>query len=322
MAISPIISLADPLADFRPCCIDSNLYVIASVFNPQRYKSRISLYNKFKKYIEDSGAKLFTVEVSLGTRNFVVTTPNNPMNLQLVTNDELWFKERMINLAIARLPLDWRYVAWIDADVQFARPDWAHETVELLQHFPIIQMFSTATDMCPKHGVLHKHTGFAYAYNNTLMTEPTGNYLQWHPGFAWAARRDALDDLGGLLDLAILGSADRHIAYALLGWINKSCSQNMHSSYFDMLNIYEERAKLLRGNLGYMDGNLSHYWHGRKAQRGYQDRWKILVRNRYNPFLDVKNDWQGLLQFSNNKPQLRYEIRQYFQSRNEDSIDQ
>lgn len=64
------------------------------------------------------------------------------MNLQLRTSHEIWLKENSLNLGFARLPPDWKYAAWIDADVTFARPDWACETVHQLQHNPVVQMWS------------------------------------------------------------------------------------------------------------------------------------------------------------------------------------
>lgn len=42
----------------------------------------------------------------------------------------------------------------------------------------------------------------------------------WHSGLAWAARRKAFDKFGGLIDNAILGSADRNMAAGFFGFID------------------------------------------------------------------------------------------------------
>jgi hypothetical protein len=36
---------------------------------------------------------------------------------------------------VARLPNDWKYVAWVDADVNFTNPHWVRVTVQQLQHY-------------------------------------------------------------------------------------------------------------------------------------------------------------------------------------------
>jgi len=68
-----------------------------------------------------------------------------------------------------------------------------------------------------------------------------------------------------------------------------------------------------------------HYWHGRKVDRRYWDRWKAIVQNQFNPNLDLKYDWQGCLQLVDRGERrsiaLRDDARRYFRARNEDSID-
>jgi hypothetical protein len=90
----------------------------------------------------------------------------------------------MINSAVARLPDDWQYMAWVDADITFLRPDWVQETIQQLQHHAVVQMFEYAVDL-PQDG---------YYYTKTMS---------FHPGFAWACRREAWEKLGGLLDINI-----------------------------------------------------------------------------------------------------------------------
>ena len=84
-----------------------DFYVISVISNPARYTSRYDLYEKFEKKMLESGVKLLTVELQLGQRAFQVTDASNPFHLQLRSDDELWHKENMINLGIAKLPHDW-----------------------------------------------------------------------------------------------------------------------------------------------------------------------------------------------------------------------
>lgn len=298
----------------------AKLYVVTPIINPCRYQSRYKLYQDFCKMVADAGAILFTVEVAFGNRPFVVTEEGNPRHVQLRTWSELWHKENQINLGIQRLPQDWEYVAWIDADVSFARPDWVRETIHQLQHYHVVQMFSVAHDLGPNHDAFQKHYGFAYSYLNNLKGNK--DYSNWHPGFAWAARRGAINDLGGLIDYAILGAADRHMAFSLIGRGKATIHSKLQGGYAQELGLWEERAeKYVRRNIGYVPGLLCHYWHGKKRDRRYRERWEVLVRNNYDPDLDLKRDWQGLYQLTDRNIQLRDDLRDYFRSRNEDSID-
>jgi hypothetical protein len=302
--------------------VDKTLYVVTAVFNPWRYKSRVKLYRDFEQYVYNSGAKLVTIELAFGERDYICTESPDPTDIRLRTRAELWHKERMLNLAINRLPQDWKYVAWVDADVTFSRPDWVNETIELLQHYSVIQMFSHAVDTGPNHEHLKTHTGIMYAYEKGMMDLGSPRYESLHPGFAWAARRDAIDSVGGLFDAAVLGSADRHMALAFLEKVELSFPNGISKGYMESLQLWQDRCKKhIRRNVGHMPGTLMHYWHGKKVDRRYQDRWKILVRNQFDPEFDLKFDSQGLWQYTGNKPQLEYDVRKYFLARNEDSID-
>ena len=137
----------------------ATLHVIAVISNPQRYETRYDLYNKFAKHVEDSGARLWTVETAFGDRPHEITASDHSQHIQLRTSTELWHKENMINIGISRLPANWEYVAWIDADVTFARPDWALETLHQLQHYKVVQMFSDCMDLSPDYRIVPDRAG-------------------------------------------------------------------------------------------------------------------------------------------------------------------
>lgn len=194
----------------RADIVKDPLYVIAPIFNPQRYRIRWKHYLNFEKHILDSGAHLVLIEASFGNRSEVFTEKIHERLtiINVRTNQEIWLKENMINLAIQQLPADWKYVAWIDADIQFVRPDWVGETIHQLQHYDIVQMFSVAFDLDPNfmpyginysfmhdyvNGVPNKDMNIeGSSYGKSVMSKKTPGLKvnRWHPGFAWAARRD------------------------------------------------------------------------------------------------------------------------------------
>lgn len=313
-------------------------HVIAVISNPMRFDTRYELFFKFKKYMEKCGVNLWITELQTGDRPFVVTT-GAERETQLRSRQILWHKENLINITIQKLPADWETVAWIDADVEFLNygndnetPDaWVTETLHQLQIYSVVQMWQQAIDLGPNGESLSIHQSFMYKYFAKGFRFPEwsekefGRYMsrEYHPGFAWAARRDAIDNLGGIPDLSILGAGDRILALALVGKAEHSLPPDCSESYKKWVMDYQDRSlHLVKRNVGHVKGTIIHYWHGKKADRKYWDRWKILVENQYDPFLDIRRDWQGLLQIDDyQKPRLRDDIRSYFYSRNEDSID-
>jgi len=307
------------------------LHVITVVSNPVNYLSRYELYVEFAKRIHDAGAILWTVELAYGERSFAITQKDNPRHIQLRAGGEdrigtvIWSKENLINIGIQRMPKEAKYICWCDADIVFQRPDWPEATIHELQLHPIIQPWSHAQDLGPEGQPVGKalesfcsawYTGKPMDWNHEKYASGVG-----HPGYCWAARRDALDKLGGLIDFAVLGSADRHMAYALVDKVEFSVHPKVHPSYIKHLKIWEVRARhYLHRNISYLPGLITHHWHGSKKARGYSSRWQILVDRQFNPELDLKRDSQGVYQLTERNWRLRHDIIRYFESRDEDDI--
>ena len=329
-----------------------DFYVITVISNSQRYRSRYNLYRKFAKHMQDSGVKLITVELAFGDRPFEITIKDNPYgkHIQIRTRQELWHKENMMNIALQHLPDDWKYVAWIDADITFMRPDWAHETVQQLQQYDWLQLFSVALDIgpAPPLDIVSPNYGFMYCYQNQMMNKEIpalfvdgslnkermtqkkyyhtkGKKVFWHSGFAWAVRRSALIKTGGFLDTGILGASDHHMALAMIGLADQAMPEGVSSGYKDSIMRWQERClSATRMNVGYVAGTIHHAWHGAKVNRRYWDRWKILVDNAFDPYNDLMKDPQGVYQLVDHGDirsiNLRDQIRAYFRQRNEDCI--
>lgn len=272
--------------------------------------------------MQQSGVELYTTEMAFGDRDFAITEAGNYRHIQVRSEYELWHKENMLNLALQRLPSDWEYVAWIDADVLFQRPDWVQETIEQLQHYYFVQLFSHATDLSPSFEPMKTHTGFVYDWYQFPDKMRDGTYAtSSHPGYAWAARREALDACGGFIDQGILGSGDRHMACAMIGKVEHSYNQGVHKNYKEICQEWQRRCeKVVKRDIGYVSGTISHFYHGSKANRGYKDRWKILVGHQFDPYRDIIRDTQGLYRLDDDKIGLRDDIRRYFRSRHEDCI--
>jgi hypothetical protein len=315
----------------------SKFYVISVISNPIRFKSRFNLFRKFQEHMAELGVQLIVVEQAFGDRPFVITERDNPFHVQLRTDQELWHKENMINIGIQHLcqiDPDWKYIAWVDGDIRFQRTDIILETAQQLQHYDIVQMFSAAIDLDAEQNPLQTHRGFMYQYfkNNNEPPEKhgEGGYygaekgIFWHPGYAWAARREMINRVP-LFDKAILGAGDHHMALALIGAGDRSLPGNVSQAYKDSVMNWQEMADAqIRRNVGYVNGTITHYWHGSKKNRKYVERWKILTDLKYDPYRDIIRDAQGLYRINpvlgTKSIKLRDKIRSYLRQRQEDCI--
>jgi hypothetical protein len=305
---------------------DNTLHVVTMISNPARYHSRYRLFRDFQARMEKTAnIKFYVVEVAFGDRQHEVTDPKNPQHLQLRTNQEIWHKENAINVGVKHLlPHDWKYVAWVDADVTFLNDNWAQETLQALQHYQVVQPWSECVDTGPYGNGKQMFKSFGLLNTNGVRIQAysTEPYAFGHSGFAWACTRTFWENVNGLMDFPILGSSDHHMAWAMVGHVERSVHGGMTDSFKRRAEEWQRNAvRVTNGHVGYVPGLIIHNFHGAKKNRKYRERWQILIDNKFDPDTDLRRDSQGLLQVVNN-PNLLYDIHQYFRQRNEDSIDE
>lgn len=313
------------------------LTVIAVLFNPMRWRSRWNLFGAFVKQMAASGVALVIVECAFGDRPFLFTADGNWQHVRVRTWDELWIKENLFNLGVRRAETD--YIAFLDGDIHFTCDDWAEETVEQLQHYMVVQPWSYAVNLGPNRDATTRHSSFCYDWvtKGSAMYKPDrigyaphiGPDFFWHPGLAWAWRREALDAVGGLLEVDILGGGDLHMAKCLIGqygetFVNFGTSdpRDVAVGYRTAVSAWQDRCTaFIKKDIGYVDGTITHNWHGPVWARYYETKWKIVTSNKYDPLLHLQHSSQGVLEWTHQvTPQFRDDVRSYFRARNEDAL--
>jgi hypothetical protein len=146
------------------------------------------------------------------------------------------------------------------------------------------------------------------------------------PGLAWACTRKAWDDVGGLLDVAIWGGGDWHMAHALIEKTEGMMRSDLHRNYKKIVMQWYYRCHThIRRNVGVMEGSIFHNWHGKKSQRGYNVKHGLLAKVGFDPLRHLKRDMQNLYQLHDDRStafvKLRDILRKIAKERNEDSID-
>lgn len=309
----------------------SKFHVITVVSNPVRYQSRYRLYEKFKENIERKGAQLWTIELQTGSRYAKITDQAQEREFQIWTtalDGILWTKEMLQNYAVMQLTAhrpDWRFVCFSDADVIYSQ-EWLEKTAHALQIHPVVQPWSHAMDYAPDGGAVSDRMQLSFAYAHVKQLEVKGNssYTQGgHPGYALAMRREAYNHLGGLIDVAALGSGDRHMLCALIGKVEQSYHPDVSEGYKRWVHQWQDRAtKYIKRNLGYVPEVIKHMFHGAKRNRQYGNRWKVLTKWKYDPFTDLKRESNGLWSMvveDDRQIGFRDATYKYYWSREEDS---
>lgn len=301
---------------FRPQKESDVLYVILPYFNFSNFSRRRELFVEFINRIS------FVKEVRV-----VVCEAIGPSRLpqsldvfkhhNIDTDCRVWLKENLVNIGIKALPKDWKYVAWIDADIEFLNGNWVRETILELQVFDVVQMFQTCVNLGSCHEAIKIDKGFGYMHKDSKTPyTKTDRYGFWHPGYAWGCTRRAWMKMNGLLDWAILGSGDRHMALALIGRVLDSAPGNIHQNYKKLLEKFQADCKGMK--LSYVKGTILHFWHGRFEDRKYRERWDILTKLAYDPLSDVGLTNTGLLQMTRRGLRFQDAIDEYFLGRKED----
>jgi hypothetical protein len=209
------------------------LWVITCYFNPNGYRSKLVNYRVFAENILKSGVNLLTVECAFGNTQFALAS--FPNVLQVRTEHVMWQKERLLNVALSRLPKEVEKVAWLDCDILFSNADWAVQASKLLDCFPVVQLFDTVIRL-PKGKVSYLDEGeiwrsFAYVWHIRPDLVFTGDFHQHgHTGMAWAARRELLQD-HGFYDACISGSGDHVMAHAMSGDFEGACVDRIMGEY-------------------------------------------------------------------------------------------
>ena len=284
--------------------------VIVPFFNYSANPRMIENYHRFREGLNFDD--VFVIESVLNV-DFQIKESADFMRIEAKPENLMWQKERMINLAIENLPPEYTNVAWIDADVIFEDKDWRYELEDRLDDYAFVQLFNTAQWLDASGNPSH--------YFRSPFSPLRQGDLRHHVGFAWAARREVVQAIGGLFDLHVAGNGDCFIYHALTG----VPENDMGALSMDMVNglpgfnykFWKYRNDVLRetnASVSCLSGNLKHLYHGSLASRKYSGRQQILIRNKFDPVDDLFVGDSGLYEWKDkeNTREIQKMISEYF----------
>jgi hypothetical protein len=315
------MTVIHPADSYKPV---DDLWIISSFFNANGYKTKVRNCERFIRSIERSGLNCVIVECAFGDMPYAM--PESPYVLQVRCRDIMWQKERLLNVALSRLPSQCSKVAWLDCDILFANPEWAVQASRMLDSYRVVQLFDKAIRLPQQHSFFSGEgdvwTSFASVYQDSPNQLLRGDFANHgHSGFAWAARRDVLHE-HGLYDACISGSGDHMMAHAFCGDWESPCidrilgDNNPHREHFTdwCRRVYRN----VRASVGCVTGTLLHLWHGDIDNRRYVMRNRELAALDFDPYQDIQINTAGCWDWATNKPPLHRWAARYYAGRKED----
>lgn len=317
------MELIVPASSYTHC---DDLWVISCFYNSNSYQTKPKNYNKFIERIEAANIPYLVVECAFNDQPF--TLKKSPSIIQIRTQDIMWQKERLLNIAIDRLPSKCKKVAWIDCDVLFENPDWAKETVRQLKHNKVVQPYTQAIRL-PKdtdhyYGKGERYYGFGYVTKQDPHIVTEGRFeLHGHTGFAWASHASILKK-HRLYDVCIAGTADHLMAHTFVGDWDTACAKRVFNENVNFYLHYKSWSAKMYGSVkakvGYVDGALLHLWHGDVKNRDYSGREKMLIKHNFSPLDDIKLNDSQCWSWNHQNEDLINWAKKYFVLRQEDGM--
>jgi hypothetical protein len=304
----------------------SDVWAITCYFNPAGSRRRLLNYKSFRKHLN---VPLVAVELAYESQG-CLDEDDADVLIRLPGKDVLWQKERLLNLAFRSVPNSCRKVAWLDCDIIFEQADWAQRTSALLDRFALVQPFTHVYrsdpnwrpgNGLPSRSEVRRSIPFIISAGMPAATclAASSRIIKSTPGYAWAARRELLED-HGLYDACIIGGGDVAISCAAYGAFHdavrtQQMNEHQRQHYIAWAKEFYDAS---RADVTFADGTIVHLWHGNNEHRRYRERYEVLSRLQFNPFHDIALDERGVWQWNTEKTELHEEVRTYFKLRFED----
>jgi len=284
------------------------------------------------------GVNVLYAEMALHERGFELPdlVREDQLPVKVCGDNILWQKEALLNKLLEHLPDDCDKVCWIDCDVLFQDEDWQANVCDALQKYRLVQCFDWA-GMLPK-GVEFVDTidinsfptrfddcskVYGYACGMFDKQIQLGN---GHPGFAWAIRRETLEEMakGGpaFYDECVFGGADLLIARAATYRHYQPDIADRHTRFHMASYIpWAQRwCDAMGYSVNYAQNQLYHLFHGKMAHRNYDIRLNTMQNIEFDPSQDIEKLDSGLWTVTEAGDRLLPAIRAFFIGRKEDNV--
>ena len=271
-------------------------------FNPAGSKRMVMNYLYVWNLLKTKGFPVYTMELVFGDEE-----PEIKKAIHVRGNSYMFHKERLCRLLEEHIPKKYKKILFMDADIVFGGSEWYEETSKLLDTHDVVQPFTRA------HWL-------DLTYTTTELTRETALHMKgpmwdfkYHPGFAWAFRRDWYNEVG-FFDWAVTGSGD---TLSSAKWLNKAFPEKFKSLPSAMKRAYATYRKLESPSITCREGDVFHLYHGSRKNRQYSERHHLL---------DVSTDIQDMIKINSDgvyewkDPKWNLVMYDYFKNREDDDV--
>lgn len=273
--------------------------VFYNPFDRQRLK------NNLRVVLEMCPIPIYLVEIL-----FPGQKPSFPEALLTLRTDSLmWHQPTAAGLVEPLIPLEHDSLVLLDGDILIPDRDFGYKVSKSLEKYDVVQPFLNAKWLFKNARYRLSKASYGYAHVHGL-TDPKTN-TQYHPGYAWATRRD----MWPVLPDRVVTGGDDALMCSLLANLETSliCEKSNQWIHDDpVLQKHKEST------FGYLDTQLIHLFHGYDQGRQYTKRREDL-RAFFDPDKHLERNPNGLYQWTSKGRFMESLIRSTWLKRREDS---
>jgi hypothetical protein len=322
-------------------------WAVCTYFNAKQDRQRRANFEHFLAYLD---LPLLVMELGEEGQASLPDTENCRV-IPVPGRAGIWQKERLLNLALDKLPAAVTHVAWLDADVVLEDREWPARARELLDSgASLVQLFSVARQVdadevlenisrselfelpCKEfsqsfaraqaRGLIDDDEAFA-----ALIDTWDGHRHDHVPeersrpqtGFAWAAKRETLARWR-FYEHFVVGGGDRAFCFAAAHRPEVVLRERQltpaHRAHY--LAWARRLAEDGESRIACLDSELRHLWHGSVESRRYRDRFSILLDHDFDPRQDVVSETGAALRWRYPEGPLARRAAAYFRARAND----
>lgn len=310
-------------------------WVVTCFFNKNNDQRRRRNYDIFANQLLEQKVQLLTVELCPDAEFEGLPRHLSTLYHRINHNDELWSKEALLNIGIFNhLPDSCTKVCWLDCDIVFSTKRWARICSHLLDTHKVCQPFDYYVFLQEEDNYKEVFKtdryaeSFAHRVTRGVWVESVQRY---NPGYGWAARREVLEEIGGLYTHAILGLADMVMAYGfhctdkdkigqawdVRGTDAKTFMGSWSQPLQDHAVTWQKKAcEVVKNSITAPQRGVvvHHLFHGTVDSRKYDRIGKVLQD--FLPAEHVRVDDKGILAWTETAPDaLKERVAGYFRDR-------
>jgi hypothetical protein len=196
------------------------LAVCVAFFNPTRAERPFALLLELVFQYAAAGAPVFIMELIYDDEPPQLQSLQGATVYHVRSHSVMFHKENLWNLLAARVPHHYTKLLFLDANVFFFEPYWYDAISCALDVHPIVQPFhSVMHTTADRSSAIRFHPGLAAAYATAGRARvfQSGTAVKPAAGFGIAVQRSWLAEVGGFMDMAVMGGGDHLLGAALHG---------------------------------------------------------------------------------------------------------